>query len=335
MKKKTLLVRSPKALIKSGCVGYGFKAVNFSLFPDATALFDEFKTQGINPSRRRKAATRFFNITEGDRILVPLNRTIAIGYATGIKSFEASPVHQHTENRQAVSFLADASNVMFISRDVLSTKLQQRLKIRMANTDLSEFNNELDVLEERLSNEQSFCPSMIISEKTEDYINDFKQQLMNKLRKNKDIKLKAGGEGLERLVKELFECENYSGVTIPSKHEIKGKGDIDVKATKVDFTGVEQHVYCQVKHHDKFTGKKAVDQLIEARKLLHEPTISARYIVMTTAEISDEVKEYATANDIICMNGSQLTEWLYSNLDSLNDDTLAMLGIAHVPRFIE
>jgi restriction system protein len=334
---KTFLIRSSEELIKQGMVGYGYKKINFSLCNNITSLATEFKRKGIDRGRNKRQTEHFFNIKKGDRIIVPLNKHFVIGYAEGKQSYDPNTKLKYAQNRQHVKFLkltkVENKNVAYIPRHILNTKLQQRLKVRFAVNDLSQFDKDFALIENRINNDKSLQPSIIIAEKIEAYIDDFKKKLIKILQKNENITLKAGGQGLELLIKELLELEGYSEVKILEKSNTKGKGDIDIKALKIDFSGIEEVVFCQIKHHKNISSKKAIDQLIEARKTIKDSSNYTKYIAITTALFKEDDVENAKEENIICMDGILLTDWIVNNLSKLKSKTLASLGIGIIPHF--
>lgn len=56
---------------------------------------------------------------------------------------------------------------------------------------------------------------------------------------------------------------------------------------------------------------------------------------ITTAGISDDVIEKAYENNIVCIDGQKLVDWLYDNLTSLSELTKEALHIIFVPQIID
>ncbi len=100
-----LLVRSHISIIETDRVGYGWSKVNFSNFSTLPEVIKEIKQQyvkGIGRSTNR--IKRFFNLTEGDIVIVPLAKSIAIGIVSGKKTFDLSLTDKKACNLINVNF---------------------------------------------------------------------------------------------------------------------------------------------------------------------------------------------------------------------------------------
>jgi restriction system protein len=84
---KVLLVRSPAPLTKLNLAGYGWGEINFSEFSQFNELLSYVEEQEIEIGRHKNQMSRFFNIKEGDVLVVPVYRAIIIGIAQGDKSY--------------------------------------------------------------------------------------------------------------------------------------------------------------------------------------------------------------------------------------------------------
>ncbi|SOB77862.1 hypothetical protein SAMN04488490_3697 [Marinobacter sp. LV10R510-11A] len=84
---KIYLVRSPAKLISENQAGHGWSQINFSEASSVEELLGLFSDKGIDPGRRRKQIKRFFSISKGDIVVVPLHGAVALGYATGTRSY--------------------------------------------------------------------------------------------------------------------------------------------------------------------------------------------------------------------------------------------------------
>lgn len=150
---------------------------------------------------------------------------------------------------------------------------------------------------------------------------------MNALWKG-NTRLKAGGRGLEELVKELLEIEGYSSVDILDKKNGEGIADVDIQATSENNPFLKD-ILVQVKHHRGETSKHAIEQLIAYEK---ETDATTYKWVITTGYISDDSKEFAELNQVNIMEGKQFIEWIYANLSKLKSSTKENLGIVDVPK---
>ena len=57
-------------------------------------------------------------------------------------------------------------------------------------------------------------------------------------------------------------------------------------------------------------------------------------VLVTTGEISEESEEYAEKNNILTIDGQQISEWLLNSIDKLSETTKIDLGLANIPQFI-
>ena len=108
----------------------------------------------------------------------------------------------------------------------------------------------------------------------------------------------------------------------------EGIADIDIQATS-EKNPFLKDILVQVKHHRGETSKHAINQLIVYEK---ETAANAYKWVITTGRVSDESKSYADENQINIMEGEQLVDWIYTNVDKLKGATKEALGIVDVPK---
>ncbi|UOO86504.1 restriction endonuclease [Neisseria arctica] len=142
--------------------------------------------------------------------------------------------------------------------------------------------------------------------------------------------LAAGGNGLERLVKELLEIEGYSA-KIESKNQSSGIADIDISAEKIDRFN-QCRLLIQVKHHKGETNSHGLKQLIAYDD--NDETDAQKWLI-TTADLSDASKQLAEANQIRVMNGKALVDWIDESLEYLSVGTKQRLGIINVPQLVK
>ena len=144
MGRNIILVRSAQELIEKDLVGYGWKNVRFKDYGDGKDLIKRgFKANGIDLGRKRKQIERYQNIKEGDIVVVPVNRAIAIGIATNNKDHEENSKIPYSANRIVVNFFTKESKVIYVLRSALDMDFEQRLKIRTSIANLNDFDEEL------------------------------------------------------------------------------------------------------------------------------------------------------------------------------------------------
>jgi restriction system protein len=321
-----VLVRSPSKLISEGQIGYGWSKVNFSEFSTSKDLLAHFKLKNLEIGRNRKQIVRYFNISEGDVVIVPLDKSIIIGFATGKKSYQAGI--KHGENRLSVEFLKGPDNcIIKIPRSELPGNLSSRLKIRMSVVSLNEFKSEIERIIST-ARERGAAPANLHIEELNKAAEDaFKQKLLANIRQGKTY-LKSGGRGLEELVLELVELEGYKGI-IAAKNALEGIADIDIEASRTDLFSSTK-LLIQVKHHDGTTGVHGIKQL----EALDDDDEQVLRWLVTTAEVSNELRKRAENNNIKVMDGNELIKWVFESLPSLSPATRSKLGISDVPALL-
>lgn len=325
--KKYLMVRSPESLIKENKIGYGWKQINFSAHKNIKSVIEEIIEKNGSIGRMTNQVKNYFEIKSEDIVVVPLGRKIAIAKVVGTKHYDPSFNEGHGANQVEVEFFRKDGKVIFIPRSKLKENLESRLKLRTTIGDLTKFSQEIDHIIQNINEFGGFDIKNSFQEKSDQYEKEFKAELLNALWKG-NTRLKAGGRGLEELVKELLEIEGYSSIDILDKKNGEGIADIDIQATS-EKNPFLKDILVQVKHHRGETSKHAINQLIAYEK---ETAANAYKWVITTGRVSDESKSYADENQINIMEGEQFVDWIYSNLNMLSDKTKANLGIVNVPK---
>lgn len=326
---KYLLVRSPN-LIKESQIGYGWGNVNFSDFDTFKDLIEK-GFAGINRGRQTNQIKRFFNLKKGDYVIVPFSGSFAIAEVIGQKShYPVMKDVPYGENRISVRYLKH-ENGHFIPRSSLSTALQNRMKIRMTVCDLSEFADELEKHIEQLKIGNLYTWNIEQELRLNKRAEDFKSEMLKRLRNNKDINLKSGGLGLEYLIEDILESKGYN-VHIPAKNERSGVEDVDVVATRMsEFSAKKEVLLIQVKHHSGTSGMHGVNQLA-AYDLDDEEYSNIEKVLLTTAEFKN--METAESNNITVLAGMEFVTWLYENLEHVSSDNLSKLGISTMPTLL-
>ncbi len=322
-----VLVRSPN-LIDENQIGYGWKNIDFSKFETFEQLIKEgFK--GVDRGRTTNQIKRYFNLKEGDYVIVPFSSSIAIAEVIGVKSYHPNENIKYSENRISVRYLKH-ENGFFIPRKNLSTALQSRLKIRMSVCNLNEFSDEINKYVESLKNNTLYTWTSEQSEKENKSIEKFKTDLLSRIRKNKEIYLKSGGIGLEYLIKEILQAKGYE-VRIPAKNEKKGIQDADIIAIRNTEFCDKEGIFIQVKHHSGNTGIHGIKQ-IGAYEIKQGDYSYIQRVLITTAEFKNT--EFANEQDVSVLAGMDFINWLYDNLNYLSEKSLLALGISNVPTLL-
>jgi len=329
---KIVMVRSSSELVRGGYVGYGWNKVNFSEYDNETDLITNgFKD--FDYGRLKKQIMLYHSIKIGDIIIVPVSGAIAVGKATNEKIYIEKPPLPLSSNRIKVDFYKDKDgNVLYVPRVNLPTNFQRRLKIRTSIADLEGFRKEVEANIESLEKNEIFLFSDDVQNKQEELKQRFIEGLEKRLRSEKDLGIQAGGYGLENLIREIFDAKGYDA-HIPAKNKRHGVEDVDIIATKNGEFGAKGEGYLiQAKHHRGETGHKGLEQLIHYD--INDNDYIYRKVLVTTAKVNDALKDEAKINDIIIIEGQELAEWIYENLDFLSLNSKLRLGVSQVPTLI-
>lgn len=319
------LVRSPYVLVKEDLAGYGWPQINFTEASSSKELLGLFHEKNIELGRQKNQIKRFFNISKGDIIVAPMSRSIAIGFATGVRSYEKGV--GYGENRISVEFLRNSDNSLIrIPRSELSEALSTRLKIRMTVVSLEEFREEVLFKIDQVKNNGGVSFDSYVALLQEESLNKLHQQLLENIRNGK-TNLQSGGYGLEKLVKELLELEGYTA-KILSTRAFEGTADADLQAFRANRFSSDK-LLIQVKHHYGTTGYKALDQL---RSL--DNNDDAQLCIITTGKVSPEMKREAEEHDVSVMDGDDFIDWLLSHTDGLSVVSMNKLGLSKVPTLL-
>lgn len=320
-----VLVRSPMALAKGGCIGYGWSRVNFSSFNSPKDLIGHFTESGIDFGRSKNQIVRFFNIREGDVVVVPVSGAILIGTSTGKKSYGEGV--KYGSNRISVDFFRDSDGALVkVSRKNLSTALSSRLRIRQSVVSLFEFKPEIDRIYTALKESGSSLYSSHIQELDTLEVEAFRKGMLENIRSGR-ANLASGGTGLEELVHELLKIDGYEATILPKSGQ-EGVADVDIVAFKTDFLSSTK-LLIQIKHHSGTSGFHGVKQI----QAVEDEEQVLRWLI-TTACVSDEVRERALAANINVMDGEDFSTWLASNVAGLSVATRNKLGISSVPSLL-
>lgn len=326
---KFMMVRSPK-LIKNNQIGYGWGNVDFSKFDNSTDLMKQgFKD--VDVGRQTNQIKRYFNLKEGDYVIVPFSGTIAIAEVIGERShYPITEGIQYGENRISVRYLKH-NDGYFIPRINLSTALQSRLKIRMTVCDLSEFSDELYKHIESIKNDKLYTWNTEQELKLQQNTEKFKADLLSRLRSNKDINLRSGGIGLEHLIKEVLEAKGYKA-HIPAKNEKSGIQDVDIIASRLsEFSEKKEGIFIQVKHHAGTTDNHGIRQVAEY-EVNEDDYSQIDKVLITTADFKNN--DFANLHNVTVLAGADFINWIFDNLEYLSEDSLLALGISSLPTLL-
>jgi len=320
-------------------VAVGWSNTDFTKFGDTEKLVEEIeKTYYANAKSRsavgKKLAQvrRFRAMQEGDRIIVPYWNAVSLAEAKppadALYDAQASVKTLDLCNQRRVSYrLSDNGKPLAIRRDVLSEGLQRRLRVRGSTVlDLAEFAREIEGL---FARQPATWDRRYLQEEEKARI-EARNGLLARLQRGQ-TNLRAGGIGMEELVKELLETEGYVAEILPKRRFPPG-ADADIKATRADpFSPTSLLV--QVKHHQGQSGAEAALQLVNAAQSVQGADYSL--VVVTSAEASQPLKDACDAEGIDLMAGNDFAEWLYEALPKLGKKTRLRLGVSAVPMLLD
>ena len=140
---------------------------------------------------------------------------------------------------------------------------------------------------------------------------------MNTLKDSRrELSLGLNQNSLERVVCQVFK-QYYSGAWIPPKKSSK-PGDTDIIAPLPTRSSVR----IQVKYYQGTAGTWAVEQL---EKQMEE---GDECIVVSTCRLSDEARKLAESLGIDVIEGSDLADLIFENIDSLDEEDLWSAGFS-------
>lgn len=324
---KFVMVRSPISTVEKDCIGYGWAKIDFSIHENVKQVIQQINEKyedGIG--RHGNKVRRFFNLTKGDIVIVPLPKAIAIGVVDGKKSFDSSLAKNRSCNLISVNFFRTSEGrILRLPRKSLTNGLESRLKIPTANVDLSDFKDEITKIIDSIKLNGAYKQETYILEKIAEAENSFKRELLASITSGTTW-LSSGGIGLENLVKELLKIEGYTA-SIQAKNQTSDISDIDIIARRIDRFS-ESNLMIQVKHHSNVSSSHGLKQII-AFNAPDDGDYQKWFI--TTANVSEKTLELALQHNIRVMIGSDFIDWLYEHIDELSKATKQLLGVIELP----
>jgi restriction system protein len=331
---RCFLVRTDREFVEKGVIAVGWSKVNFANFTNTNELIAA--VDAVSPiGRRANQIRRFVGMKAGDIVVVPLTKTIAVGVVTdGGVVYSDVDKSKGKANQRNVKFLQDSNNkLVTVPRALLTEGLQRRLRVQgITVNDISVFQDELEKAISDIESGKVFSLSNRADEKISEIKTHFRKELLSNI-KNGNSNLKAGGTGLELLVKELLEIDGYD-TKIFSKRAFKGHADADISASKEEW-GSSIKLLIQVKHHHGTAGSWGVEQLKEIKRQAVEKYADHQLVLVTSAHVKPELRTDAEGYDIEIIDGEALVEMITDKIDHLTHDTKLKLGICQVPSIVK
>ncbi len=329
-------VKDFEVFFENKVVAVGWSEVDFSNFQksEGNKLKDEvqsiyYSSKEWHPplvGKKLNEVKRFHSINKGDFIIIPYWNSIRLAIAKDEHIYSEEAYDLDLANQIKVDYLLTQDNFKTIPRNSLSEGLQRRLRVRGSTvSDLYEFRDEIEQIFEK----DNYSWTSAYEEKENELITSLKSKLFENIQKG-TTNLTTGGIGLEHLVKELFECESYHA-NILAKTAFPEYGDADVLAVKSDRFQ-ETKILIQVKHHSGYTDIWGIEQLKKIKEL--SAYEDYKFMLVTSAKISEEVRREADTFGIVTIDGLELIDWIFENIDNLNAGTKTKLGISSVPQIV-
>lgn len=331
--------KNPSNFLDNGIVAVGWSSVNFSNFSGTENLFSDKKMSYLkkiapqSAGRYRGQISRFQNISEGDRLIIPAWDCFCLAIATKERTYNEEQIGADQANELHVSYLRGTDgNLLHIPRDYLSEGLQRRMRVRgMTVTDLNGFSEELcNFFDQAIREHTVYRWEDELEKKKEINISTFKNKLLNNIQSGK-TNLKTGGIGLEKLVLELVRLEGYENPYIPSKRFFPSFADADIIASKTDMFS-DINLLIQIKHHSGVSNDWGISQLLEIKKIADFENY--KLVFVTSAAVSKEVLDRSEENDITVIDGISLVDWIYKLLDEIPFLIKQQLGILESPQIL-
>ena len=335
MERNYFMVRigqNPWEYAKKGLVAIGWSSVDLShLSPNEAAkvISAQDYNAGVSPQlvgRKKNEVWRFKSIAKGDIIVVPYGSNILLAESLGEYFYCQKDAKIDMANQLKVRYQQTGGELRILPRTELSTGLSARL--RTPGTTIADLNKFADEIRQIFDN-ADYSIAKTTADKNIELERSFKERLIFDIRNGK-TRLEAGGEGLENLVKILFEIEGYSA-KILSKQAFSGVGDADVEAVKID-TFTETKILAQIKHHNWNTGDWGLQQLERIKE--NGKYADYKPVLITSGSVSENLRNLAANKDIYIMDGNGLADWIFVHLAHLPDSVRARLNISSVPMFL-
>lgn len=323
-----------KVFLDNSVVATGWSSVDFTKCVDSKNVREKVKEvyysgknkSPVKVSQNLNEVARFKDIKSGDYIIVPYHSYIIIAEAEDEEIYSEKDKKRDLANQRKVSYKYDNNGLLKIPRNNLSERLQRRLRVRgMSVNTLFEFKDEIDLI----FSTPSYSYTGAIKKQEEEEIEIFKSKLLENIQSGK-TNLQTGGIGLEKLVRELMQCEGYDARVLP-KTKFTGKADADIEALKED-SFMSKKIFVQVKHHSGYSGKEGIKQLIDV--LQQDKYLDYDGYFVTSASVNEETLNYAKENNIDVIDGKALIELIVNNIEHLSVTTLRSLGISLFPHLL-
>ncbi|HRB80667.1 MAG TPA: restriction endonuclease [Nitrospira sp.] len=274
--------------------------------------------------RKLNEVRRFTGLSAGDQILVPYYSSVRLAVVENGQVYNSSPEldtdHLDLANQRQVRYLKIGKDFVEIPRTNLSHGLQSRLRMRGTTIgSLTGFETEIG----EIFNDPKTTWKSRFAMSDRKNAQEWQSNLLASIQ-NGRTNLKAGGRGLEELVRDMLTLEGYQAKTL-STRRFPGIADADVEAVRADLFA-QTKLLVQVKHHYGQSDAWGAKQLDE---IFNDPEAFVDYqpVLVTTADSSEQLTEYCESKQIRLITGRELVERIYDQLERLSSDWRETLGI--------
>ncbi len=185
-------------------------------------------------------------------------------------------------------------------------------------------------------------------------MNALKKKISEELDDYSQTWLDAKGTGFEALISNLFEAEGYETCVLSKKIGGSGEADADILAIKTSRLSPKfnEVIYIQAKHHNGVTGLWGLTQIQAFKDLIEKgsnngiatvrdingndvqiETENIKYVLISSAKIDPraytegETDSDATKDEIILIDGSDLSEMIIEYIDEIDNSLRCKLGL--------
>lgn len=348
------VVRTREAVdsyVQKGVSAIGWSEVDFTKYSTVESLCDAVRNKyyANNVSSRlcgRKLGEikKFKSIRAGDIIIVPCYKGFYIGKATGEFLYDKSEESYNNDlsNQIVLEYVNNGKSPVRFSRDGKLTALASKLCVRgftvLCITE-DEIKKEIDDL---LNSRQDFSYQEKVIAKESLQANRFREELKSVLPNYRKIALASGGRGFEKLIEALMKIDGFETRILPKTIGGCSEADADVLAVRRSGLGDEftTAYYIQAKHYWG-TSDNGIAQIVQFKneQEAYEDKQSAlfiekyqldsnqiKYVLISSGEFTESVKDLADENDIILIDGNRFAEILFEVIDDLPDEIRYQLG---------
>ncbi|MDC7300991.1 restriction endonuclease [Agathobacter ruminis] len=328
-----------EAYVNKGVSAVGWSDVVFTEYENVEELCDAVRNKCYNNEsstvigRKMGEIRRFRNIKKGDIILVPCYKGFYIGEATGRFIYDVESIENDLSNQVELDYVKRENSPVMFSRDGKLTALSSKLGVRgftVLCIKEDEIINEINILLE--SGVDSSYQDRAIRFESEK-ANEFREMLISALSNYEKSSLKAGGRGFEELIAAMMKKDGYESRILSKRIGGNSESDADVLAIKKSTLGDEftMAYYIQAKHYSG-SSNNGIKQIIafkkEQEKMESEQgyisvdgislgSEQIKYVLISSGEFTEYVKNQANENNIILIDGYRLAEILFDIIDEL------------------